>query len=270
MQDKQPFVTLNNGIKIPQLGLGVWNIREGKDVIDAVSTAIETGYRSFDTAAVYGNEHGVGAAIAQSNIPREEIFVTTKLWNTYHGYDSALGEFEKSRQELGLEYIDLYLIHWPVSPPKVIAETWWAFEKLLSEGLVKAIGVSNFSRQNLDDLLSTSEIPPAVNQIELHPYLNQKQLRDYCDKLNIHVESYSPIMRAGIVLDDPAINKIAKKHDRTPAQVILRWHIQHGLIVIPKSADPGRIKENFGIFDFELAKYELNEIDSLDRSRQYN
>lgn len=260
----QQYIPLNNGVKMPQLGLGVWQARDGEEVEAAVSTALEAGYRLIDTAAVYGNERGVGRAIAASNIPRKEIFATTKLWNADQGYMPALAAFEKSLARLNLDYIDLYLIHWPVPAADKYIETWRALEKLYSDGRVRAIGVSNFKPAHLERLIAESTVVPAVNQIELHPYLSQTATREFCARHGIAVESWSPLGGSnGPVLDDETIKAIAAAHDKSPAQVIIRWHIQHGLITIPKSVHKNRIDENFDVWDFELSDKDMQAIDSL-------
>jgi diketogulonate reductase-like aldo/keto reductase len=260
-----PQVTLNNGVKIPQFGLGVWQAQDGEEVETAVTAALQAGYRLIDTAAVYGNEEGVGRAIAASGVPREELFITTKLWNADQGYDSTLEAFEKSRQRLGLEYIDLYLIHWPVPAQDKYVESWKALEQLYKEEKVRAIGISNFKPAHIEKLLLSADIIPAVNQIELHPQFTQQETRQICQAHGIAVESYSPLGSGkSTMLEDSTLLDIGKKHDKTPAQVILRWHIQNGLIVIPKSVRPERIQENFAIFDFELDEQDMALISTLD------
>lgn len=260
----QQYVTLNNGVVMPQLGLGVWQAKDGEEVETAVTTAINAGYRLIDTAAVYGNEAGVGRAIANASVPREELFITTKLWNADQGYVETLAAFEKSLERLNLDYIDLYLIHWPVPAADKYIDTWRAFEKLYSDGRVRAIGVSNFTPPHLDRLLAESAIVPAVNQIELHPRFNQSITRDFCNTLGIAVESWSPLGgKDSNLLDDPTLVAIGQKYDKTAAQVIIRWHLQHGLIVIPKSVHPDRIEQNFDVFNFELSGEDMTAIDAL-------
>lgn len=259
-----PNVVLNNGVRMPQLGLGVWQTAEGFEVTSAVSAALSNGYRLIDTAAIYGNEEGVGQAVRESGIPRDQVFITSKVWNEDQGYDSTLRAFEASLERLGLQYIDLYLIHWPAPAKGKYIETWQALEKLYEAGVVRAIGVSNFKTHHLDALLQEATIIPAVNQVELHPRLQQREVRDLCHEYNIQVESYSPLMRAGEVLENPIIRALADKYDKTPAQIVLRWHIQHNLVVIPKSVNPDRIKENIDVFDFEMSDADMESINDLD------
>jgi len=254
-------ITLNDGRTIPVLGLGVWQAAPGRETRQAVAYALEIGYRLIDTARMYGNEKDVGAAVQQSGIPREEIFITTKLWNDEHGYEAALRAFEKSRQALGLDFVDLYLIHWPV--PRLRRESWKALLKLRDEGHARSIGVSNYTIRHLQEVLSASPIPPSVNQVELHPFLYQRELLEFCRSHGIQVEAYSPLAR-GRRLDDPVIREIAARHARTPAQVLIRWSLQHGLVVIPKSSRPERIRENAAVFDFELRPEDMGRLDSLD------
>lgn len=261
-----PNITLNNGVAMPQFGLGVFQTKAGEEVEQAVAAALEAGYRSIDTAAAYQNEDGVGRAIAASGIPRDDIFLTTKLWNEEQGYDSTLRAFEASLKKLAMDYVDLYLIHWPI-PPKS-AETWRAFERIYAEKRARSIGVSNYHIHHLKDLAKTATITPAVNQVELHPRLIQRELRDYCKAHSIAVEGWSPIMRGGELLEDSTITELAERHRKSPVQVILRWHIQHGLITIPKSKTPERIRTNIEIFDFELAPDEIARIDALDTGQR--
>ena len=259
-----PNLTLNNGVNIPQVGLGVWKAAEGGEVENAVQFALENGYRLIDTAAIYGNEKGVGIAMKNSGVPREEIFLTTKLWNAHHEYDAALRAFDESLQKLDTDYVDLYLIHWPLPMEGKFTQAWKALEKIYSEGRAKAIGVSNFKPAHLDTLLAESKIVPAVNQIELHPMHIQREIRDYCTAHNIIIESYSPIMRGGEILENELISGLAQKYGKTPAQVVLRWHVQHGFVVIPKSVNQKRLQENIGLFDFELGDDDMQQIDSMD------
>lgn len=258
-----PQTVLENGVVMPQFGLGVWQAEEGGEVELAVKTALEAGYRLIDTAAIYGNEVGVGMAVKGSGIPREELFITTKLWNDHHGYDKVFRAFDDSLAKLGMEYIDLYLIHWPTPRAGNITETWKAMEKLYTDKRVRAIGVSNFKPTHLRELLDSADVVPAVNQIELHPKLQQLETRKFCDEHNITIESYSPIMRGKEFLDDPNLTKLADKHQKTPAQIVLRWHIQNRLIVIPKSVTPARIQENIAIFDFELDDEDMAKIAAM-------
>jgi len=263
-----PTITLNNGVEIPQVGLGVFQTKEGAEVEGAVQAALEAGYRLIDTAAIYGNEEGVGRAIKASGLPREEVFITTKLWNANHAYDDALRAFDESLARLDCGYIDLYLIHWPLPMEGKFTQAWKAMEKLYGDKRVRAIGVSNFKPNHLDELLKATETVPAVNQIELHPLLQQAETRAYCAEHGIAVESYSPLMQAGDALEHSVIADLAQKYGKTPAQVILRWHLQIGLIVIPKSARPERIRENLDIFDFELSTDEVQQIDGLDQNQR--
>jgi methylglyoxal/glyoxal reductase len=253
-------VKLNNGISMPLLGLGVYLMRPGQETYEAVKTALEIGYRLVDTASFYRNEEDVGRAIRDSAIPREEVFITTKLWNDDHGYDSALRAFDASLKRLGLSYIDLYLIHFPV--PRLREESWRALEKILTSGRARAVGVSNYTERHLKDLLHKSSVVPAVNQVEFSPFLYQHDLLEFCRTQQIHLEAYAPLT-AGRRLGDPRITAIAKKHGRTNAQVLLRWAVQHGVVVIPKSGHAGRIAENAQVFDFELTSDEVSALDNL-------
>ncbi|HEY0738325.1 MAG TPA: aldo/keto reductase [Herpetosiphonaceae bacterium] len=263
-----PSITLNNGVVIPQVGLGVFQTKEGAEVEHAVSAALEAGYRMIDTAAIYGNEVGVGRAIKASGIPREEIFITTKLWNANHAFDDALRAFDESLDKLDCGYIDLYLIHWPLPMEGKFTEAWRALEQIYASQRTRAIGVSNFKPHHLKDLLQSAEVVPAVNQIELHPFLQQRETRDYCAEHGIIVESYSPLMQAGEALEHPVIAGLAEKHGKSPAQVILRWHVQSGFIVIPKSIRAERIQENIAIFDFELSDSDMQAIAGMDRGQR--
>ncbi|WP_159942480.1 MULTISPECIES: aldo/keto reductase [unclassified Nocardiopsis] len=256
-----PELTLGNGLRIPQLGFGVWQIPPD-EVVAAVSTALETGYRSIDTAAAYGNEEGVGEALRRSGLDRGEVFVTTKLANPDHGYDATLRAFDASLRRLGLEVLDLYLIHWPLPGRDQYVPTWKALERLYAEGRVRAIGVSNFQRHHLERVMEEGGITPMVNQIELHPLLTQEAMRSFDAKHNIVTQAWSPLGR-GKLLDHPAVVAIAQERERTPAQVILRWHVQLGNAVIPKSVTPERIRSNFDIFDFELSRAEMDRICAL-------
>lgn len=256
-------VTLNNGIQMPYFGLGVYSIPDGQPIIDVINYALEIGYRLFDTASMYDNEKGVGIAINNSNVPREDIFITTKVWNSEQGYDNTLKAFDNSLKRLNLEYVDLYLIHWPVK--NKYKETWKALERIYKEGRAKAIGVSNFLIHHLKDILDNCEIVPSVNQIEFHPFLIQPELLDFCKKHNIQVEAWSPLMH-GKIFDEPLLKEIAKKYNKTIAQIVLRWDLQKGVITIPKSSNKERIKSNSEIFDFELSEEDMKLIDSLDRN----
>ncbi|MFJ3304048.1 aldo/keto reductase [Streptomyces sp. NPDC086549] len=267
MSSKVPPIILNNGVEMPQLGFGVWQVPDD-EAERAVATALEAGYRSIDTAAIYGNEEGTGKAIAASGLPREDIFVTTKLWNSDQGYDATLRAFDASLEKLGLDHLDLYLIHWPLPARGKYIDTYKAFEKLLSDGRVRAIGVSNFLPEHLERLISQTSVIPAVNQIELHPHLQQHAAREFHAQQGIHTEAWSPLGQGKGLLEVPAIVAIAQKHNRTPAQVVLRWHLQQGHIVIPKSVTPSRIKENIAVFDFSLDTEDLAAISALNEDRR--
>ena len=263
-----PTLVLNNGVEIPQVGLGVWQAQEGTEVEQAVRAALEAGYRLIDTAAIYGNEVGVGKALKASGLPREEVFVTTKLWNAHHAYEDALRAFDHSLAKLDCGYIDLYLIHWPLPMEGKFPQAWKALEHLYQSKRVRAIGVSNFKPHHLEVLLQEAKTVPAVNQIELHPLFQQHETRAYCTAHGIAVESYSPLMRAGEALAHPVIANLAHKYGKTPAQIILRWHIQSGFIVIPKSVNPERIRENIALFDFSLAEHDMPAIEHMDRGQR--
>lgn len=256
--------TLNNGVRMPWFGFGTYKAT-GNEVYEAVKVAIDAGYRSIDTAAIYGNEEEVGQAIKDSGVAREELFITTKLWNDRQGYDSTLSAFEESRKRLGLDIIDLYLIHWPGKDK--YKETWKAFERLYEEGSVRAIGVSNFHVHHLENLLKDSNIVPAANQVELHPCLTQRELYNYCRDKGIQIESWSPLMK-GKLTDNADISEIASKYGKTSSQVILRWHIQQEIVTIPKSVTEARIRENADIFDFELTAEEISRIGALNRDER--
>ncbi len=260
-------ITLNNGVPIPQLGFGVFLVPP-KDTEAVVSTALEVGYRSIDTAAAYQNEEGVGRAIASSHLARDEIFVTTKLWNAHHGYDRALRAFDASAQRLGLDTVDLYLIHWPVPAADRYVETWKALEKLAADGRARAIGVSNFAVEYLRRLVDETATVPAVNQVELHPYFQQTDLRAEHAELGIATEAWSPLGQGGALLCDPTITRLADRHGVTPAQVVLRWHLQLGNIVIPKSANPARMRQNLDVFGFELSAEDLSAIADLETGKR--
>ena len=253
-------VKLNNGVEMPQFGLGVWQIPAGAPTRRAVKAALEAGYRLIDTAKFYGNEADVGAAVRESGLPRDEVFITTKLWNDDHGYETALAAFEASRKRLGFPTVDLYLIHWPV--PGLRRETWRAFERILREGTARAIGVSNYMVPHLEELLASAEVAPAVNQIELSPFLYPRDVVEFCERRKIAVEAYSPLTK-GHRLRDPRLGGIAQTYRKTVPQVLIRWGLQHGFIEIPKSAKPEHIKENADVFDFELRTEDMRTLDSL-------
>jgi 2,5-diketo-D-gluconate reductase A len=256
-----PTLTVGGGVSIPQLGFGVFEIPES-ETADAVTVALEAGYRHIDTAAVYGNERGVGDALKASAIPREENFVTTKVWNADHGADATRAALERSLSTLGLEYVDLYLIHWPVAVRDRYVETWSAMRSLQDEGAIRAIGVSNFEPEHLARLHEETGVVPTVNQIELHPRLQQAQLRGYHARHGIATEAWAPLAKGG-VLDDRAILGLAERVGRTPAQVVLRWHVQLGNIAVPKSVTPSRIRQNLDVFDFELSADEMARISDV-------
>lgn len=251
---------LSNGLGMPWLGLGVWKMEDGQTVADVVKAAVRLGYRSIDTAAVYRNEAGVGQGIRECGIPREELFITTKVWNTDQGYESTLAAHEESLTKLGLDYVDLYLIHWPVKGKYV--ETWRALVQLYKEGRVKAIGVSNFHVHHLKDIIADSGVVPMVNQVELHPHLSQKPLLAYCKEQGIQLEAWSPLAQ-GRLTEHPLLTEIGAKYGKSASQVILRWDLQNGVIVIPKTVREERLKENADVFDFNLTDEELTAIDGL-------
>ncbi|TCC41019.1 aldo/keto reductase [Kribbella speibonae] len=262
-----PTVKLNNDVEMPQLGYGVFQV-PNDETAAAVTQALEAGYRSIDTAAAYQNEAGVGQALAASGIDRSDLFVTTKLWNADQGYDSTLKAFDQSLSLLGLEYLDLYLIHWPTPARDLYVDSWRALEQLYADGRVRAIGVSNFQPEHLDRLAQSSRITPAVNQVELHPYLRQDEVRAYGGDFGIRTEAWSPLAKGGTLLDEPVVTKLAALYGRTPAQIVLRWHLQLGNIVIPKSVTPSRIRENLNVFDFSLTDDDLTAISTLDRNER--
>jgi diketogulonate reductase-like aldo/keto reductase len=255
---------LNNGVKMPWLGLGVFKAKEGEEVINAVKNAIAVGYRSIDTAAFYQNETGVGKAIRQCGVPREEIFITTKVWNSDQGYESTLKAFETSRKKLGVEYIDLYLVHWAV--PGKFLQTWKALIHLYQEGVVRAIGVSNHQIPHLRAIIEDSGVIPAVNQVECHPWLTQKELLQFCQQQGIQMEAWSPLMKGN--LDEPVLKALASKYGKTVAQIILRWDLQNGVVTIPKSVHKERIVENSQIFDFTISPEDMQKIDALNQNRR--
>ncbi|MFJ3160012.1 aldo/keto reductase [Streptomyces kanasensis] len=264
---KVPSLILNNGVSMPQLGFGVWQVPDD-EAASAVGTALEAGYRSVDTAAVYENERGTGQAIASSGIPREELFVTTKLWNSEQGHDSTLRAFDTSLERLGLDYVDLYLIHWPVPALDAYVDTYKAFEKILADGRARAIGVSNFLPEHLERLIDATSVVPAVNQIELHPQLAQSESRTFHARHEIATEAWSPLGQGKGLLEVPAVAAVARKHGRSPAQVVLRWHLQLGNVVIPKSVTPSRIRENIDVFDFELDAEDMAAFAALDEGKR--
>jgi methylglyoxal/glyoxal reductase len=254
---------LNNGVEIPRLGLGVYQSPPGETTVRAVRYALKIGYRHIDTAQLYGNEADVGRALLESGINRKEIFITTKVWNSYQGYDSTLQACEGSLRRLGLSYIDLYLIHWPVQG--VSDETWRAMIKLWRQGKAQAIGVSNYSISQLKEVLENSDVVPAVDQVEFHPFLYQQDLLRFCRNNKIQLEAYSPLTR-GNRLNHPNIVEVAKKYDKTPAQVLIRWSLQHDVVVIPKSIHENRIRENSQVFDFQLEPEDMKTLDSLNEN----
>ncbi len=254
-------VALRRGVRIPVIGLGVYQSRPGAETREAVRTALQLGYRHVDTARAYGNEEDVAAAIAASGVARDEVFVTTKLWNSDHGYDATLRACDASLARLRTERIDLYLVHWPVQGLR--HDTWRAMERLLADGKARAIGVSNYGVRHLEELLARANEPPSVDQVELHPFLAQRELREWCAPRDIVVEAYAPLVKARR-MDDPVLRRVAGKHRRTPAQVLVRWGLEHGLVVIPKSVRAERIQENAGVFDFALDAEDLAALDLLD------
>ncbi|MBV5104522.1 MULTISPECIES: aldo/keto reductase [Mammaliicoccus] len=256
------MVKLNNNVEIPELGLGVYKI-EDADVERVVHTAIDAGYRAIDTAWFYKNEKALGTALKTLNINREDLFITTKLWNDFQGYDATIKAFNDSLESLQLTYIDMYLIHWPCPEDGLFIETYKALETLYKEGKIKAIGVCNFKEHHLDKLLAETEIVPAVNQVEFHPLFNQKVLQAYCESKGIKLMAWSPLMRGGEWLKNADLQSIADQYNKTVAQVIIKWHLQQGRLVIPKSQNDNRIRENFDVFDFELSDEDLDKIDQL-------
>jgi 2,5-diketo-D-gluconate reductase A len=261
-----PTITLNNGVSIPQLGFGVFLIEPG-DTKDATLAALEIGYRHIDTAEMYGNEAQVGEAVRASGIDRDDIFVTSKLNNSFHDYDDALNAFDQTLKELAFDYLDLFLVHWPLPGVGDFVETWKAMEEIYRSGRCRAIGVSNFQKHHLQRLFDETEIVPAVNQIEVHPYLIQDELRAFGTEHGIPTEAWSPLGR-GAVLEEPTLVDIARRHERTPAQVTLRWALQRGDIVFPKSVNRHRMEENFDLFGFELSQDEIDQISALNRDER--
>ncbi|WP_272913710.1 aldo/keto reductase [Halalkalibacter okhensis] len=261
----QSTVTLHNGVEMPWFGLGVFKVEDGQEVVDSVLAAIKAGYRSIDTAAIYGNEEGVGKAIKESGVERSDLFITSKVWNADQGYESTLKAFDTSLNKLGLDYLDLYLIHWPKAG--TYKDTWKALEMLYKEGRVKAIGVSNFHIHHLKDLLQDAEIKPMVNQVEYHPHLAQLELRAFCKEQEIQLEAWSPL-KQGELLTDDTITSIAAKYEKSPAQVILRWDLQNEVITIPKSVKEERIIDNANIFDFSLSEEDMQAINQLNKDER--
>ncbi|MCR8644375.1 aldo/keto reductase [Paenibacillus sp. N1-5-1-14] len=263
----QATTTLNNGKAMPWFGIGVFKVEDGPTLVEAVKAAVAHGYRSIDTAAIYGNENSVGQAIQEAlqetGLSREELFITSKVWNADLGYEETLAAYESSLEKLGLEYLDLYLIHWPVAGK--YKDTWRALETLYKAGRVKAIGVSNFQIHHLEDLMKDAEIKPMINQVELHPRLSQQELRDFCAQHDIQIEAWSPLMQ-GQLLDNSELQDIGARHGKSVAQVILRWDLQNGIVTIPKSTKAHRIIENASIFDFELSSDEMARIDALNQN----
>jgi diketogulonate reductase-like aldo/keto reductase len=256
---------LNNGLKMPWLGFGVFKISDGQEVRKAVNKALEVGYRSIDTASVYRNEIGTGKAIRENGIPREDIFLTTKVWNSDQREKRTMAAFEESLKRLGTDYVDLYLVHWPVKG--CYQYTWKVMEEIYHSGRAKAIGVSNFMIHHLEDILSNSQVIPAVNQVEFHPFLVQPELLKFCQEHQIQVEAWSPLMQ-GQIVNVASIQKIGEKYNKTPAQIALRWNLQHKVVTIPKSANPDRIFENAQIFDFELSEADMQALDALDQGKR--
>lgn len=259
-------VSLNNGVSMPWVGLGVYKAESGAPTKNAVLQALKDGYRSIDTASFYGNEKSVGEAIQESGVPREEIFLTTKVWNDEQGFEQTMEAFERSRQNLGVDVIDLYLIHWPV--PGKYKETWGAMEKLYEQGKVKAIGVSNFTEEHLENLMKEAKITPAVNQVEYHPKNAQKKLLEYCETHGIQMEAWRPLGR-GDLLEDETIKQIADRHGKTPAQVLIRWCLETKVVTIPKSITPERITANAQVFDFSLTAEDIQAIDGMNEDQRY-
>jgi methylglyoxal/glyoxal reductase len=265
----QDTTTLHNGVKMPWFGIGVFKVEEGPELVNAIKFAIKHGYRSIDTAAIYGNEAGVGQAIREglkeAGITREELFITSKVWNSDLGYESTIAAYEDSLNKLGLDYLDLYLIHWPVE--NKYKEAWRALETLYKAGKVKAIGVSNFQVHHLEDLLKDAEIKPMINQVEYHPRLTQMEVQAFCRNNNIQLEAWSPLMQ-GQLLDHPVLKDLANKYKKTVPQIILRWDLQNGVITIPKSTKAQRIIENSTIFDFKLSHEDIERINDLNQNHR--
>lgn len=257
---KQPMITLANGVEIPQLGFGTFKVDDGQQVIDSVREALQVGYRHIDTAAVYGNETGVGQGMKESGVPREEIFLTSKVWNSDQGYEETLQAFADTLEKLGTDYLDLYLIHWPKTTEKTAA-TWKAMEELYAAGKIRAIGVSNFKEHHLNALFETATVKPMVNQVELHPQLAQPELVAFCQEHGIAIEAWGPLMQ-GKVFSIPLFKELEEKYQKSIAQIVIRWHLQKGFIPMPKSITPSRIESNFDVFDFELSREDMAAIDA--------
>ena len=266
ISDSKGSFELHNGVHVPYLGLGVYLSKEGKEVEQAIHWALQAGYRHIDTASAYKNEVGVGKAIRESGVPREELFITTKVWNSDQGYDRTIHAFEASMDRLGLEVLDLYLIHWPVKDQ--YKETWRALEDLYAAGRIRSIGVSNFLQHHLEDLLATSKVNPMVNQMEFHPWLVQQSLLEYCEKHQIQYEAWSPLMQ-GRITSVSEILDLGVKYGKTPVQIVLRWNLQKGVVTIPKSSNRDRILANAQLFDFELAQEDVDFLDGLDRHHRF-
>ncbi|MDA2390433.1 aldo/keto reductase [Bacillus cereus] len=269
MKNLQSKTVLNNGLEMPWFGLGVFKVEDGPELVEAVKSAIKAGYRSIDTAAIYGNEKAVGegirAGIKEAGISREDLFITSKVWNSDQGYETTLAAYEESLKKLELDYLDLYLVHWPVEGK--YKDTWRALETLYKEKRVRAIGVSNFQIHHLQDVMKDAEIKPMINQVEYHPRLTQKELQAFCKEQGIQMEAWSPLMQ-GQLLDNEKLQEIAEKHGKTTAQVILRWDLQNGVITIPKSTKEHRIIANADIFNFELTKEDMEKIDALNQNHR--
>ena len=262
-----PGIELNNGTTIPQLGFGVFQI-DPSDTAETVRAALDVGYRHIDTAQMYGNEAEVGEAVAKSDIPRDQLWITTKCNNSNHGYEDSQKALDESLRVMGLDHVDLYLIHWPLPGKDLYVDTWKGLEQANADGKTRTIGVSNFQPHHLDRLLSETETVPAINQIELHPHMQQAGLRSYHERHGIRTEAWSPIGQGKGLLDAPEFADIAQAHGKSPAQVVLRWHIQLGNIIFPKSVTPERIRENFEIFDFELSDDEMNTINNMEKAER--
>jgi diketogulonate reductase-like aldo/keto reductase len=256
----QDTYTLSNGVKMPVMGLGVYKNTDEQELSGAIEAALNAGYRHIDTAAVYNNEEGVGKAVKKSGISREELFITTKVWNTDQGYEETLAAFDKSLKALNMDYVDLYLVHWPM--PGTYVDTYRALETLYDEGKVRAIGVSNFHQHHLEELFKHCKVKPMLNQVEYHPHLPQRELKAFCEEHQIQLEAWAPLKRGGL-FDNPLILNMGDKYGKTPAQIILRWDIQNGVSTIPKSVTPSRIEENADVFDFKLTVEEMKQINAL-------